>query len=357
MKNNKESFFKGKFEILMRSIVNGDKIDINELSLVFKKLLDHKLGKANGTSLGALLAALQIRGATDDEIVALFKVVQNYDRIATHCNIPSENLFGIVGSGKDEFKTFNISTCAAFVAASMGIKIIKNGSRSDTSAFGTTDLMNSLGYNINTSKRRYNNSLKFSNIAFCDAELYFPRMGREYVGKILFINPLIYLLSIASGIEFKNIIFGISFSNTERVCNLLLKIGMKRALVVCGETRDGRRFDEISTAGVTKISELKNGKIKTFYITPDSIGIKSIASRNIAQPESLKSAKKIFISILKGEASSEKIDIVALNAGAIYYLKNSDSGIDIKTAFNEARKVIRSGAPYSNFKKFLQSIN
>lgn len=356
MTNKGESFFKEKFEDLMREIVSENKIDNNKLSLVFRDLLDHKLGKANETSLGALLAALQVRGATDDEMITLFKVVQEYDRVPVSCGKSSEDLFGIVGSGKDEFKTFNISTCAAFVAASMGVLVIKNGSRSDTSAFGTTDLMESLGYNLKTSKNKHDASLRSSNIAFCDAESYFPRMAKEYVGKILFINPLIYLLSIASGIEFKNIIFGVSFDDTERVCNLLFKIGMKKALVVCGRTKDGLRFDEMSTAGTTKISELRDGKIKTFFVNPGDIGIKPIASKSIAQLESLEDAKRMFISILKGEAPCEQSDIVAFNAGAIYYLKNNNSGIDLKMAFNKAQQVIRTGAPFDNFKNFLQSI-
>lgn len=357
MKDGKKLFFKNKFEILMRNIMSGNEINSGELALVFKSLLDHKLGEANETSLGALLASLQVRGVTDDEVVALFKVVQEYDRVPTHCNTSPGDLFGIVGSGKDEFKTFNISTCAAFVAASMGIPIIKNGSRSDTSAFGTTDLMESLGCDIKFSKIKHNKSLRSSNIAFCDAESYFPRMGREYVGKILFVNPLVYLLSIASGIEFKNIIFGISFDDTERVCNLLFKIGMKKALVVCGTTENGLHFDEMSTAGITKVSELKYGKIKTFYIKPEDLGITAVNSKSIAQPKSLKSAKKIFISILKGQAPTAQSDIVAFNAGAIYYLKNINSHIDLTTAFNEARKVIKSGAPFDNFKRFLQSMN
>lgn len=357
MINNEEVFFKRRFEGLMRNIISGKIIDNNELSLVFQSLLDHKLGGANETSLGALLAALQVRGVTDDEVVTLFKVVQEYDRIPVSCNESPENLFGIVGSGKDEFKTFNISTCAAFVAASMGVLVIKNGSRSDTSAFGTTDLMESLGYNLDTSKNKYHNSLESSGIAFCDAESYFPRMAKEYVKKILFVNPLVYLLSIASGIEFKNIIFGISFDDTERVCNLLLKIGMKKALVVCGQTEKGLHFDEMSTVGITKVSELRDGKIKTFYVNPSDIGIKAFNSKHIAQLENIELAKSTFVSILKGQASFEKSDIVAFNAGAIYYLKSNDSNIDLKTAFNKAREIIKSGTPFDNFRKFLQAVN
>ena len=357
MISSKEVFLKKRFESLMRHIVSGEIIDVDELSAVFRGLLDHRLGSANETSFGALLAALQVRGAKDDEIVALFKVVQDYDRISVPCNTSADNLFGIVGSGKDEFKTFNISTCSAFVAAAMGVLVIKNGSRSDTSAFGTTDLMESLGYNLETSRNKHNASLDVANIAFCDAESYFPRMTKEYVGKILFVNPLIYLLSIASGIEFKNIIFGISFEETERICHLLLKIGIKKALVVCGKTEEGLRFDEMSTAGITKVSELRNGKVKTFYLNPIDFGIKAANSKQIAQPKTLESAKSLFVSVLKGEATPEQIDIVALNAGAIYYLNSSDSDIDFKTAFCKARATINSGAPFDNFKKFLQAVN
>jgi len=203
-----EVIAKRKFEQLIRAIIKNEKVESLLLSTVFRDLLRHSLGDANETSMGALLAALQTRGVKNNEIIALFKVILKYDRKPVLCGYNPEKLYGIVGSGKDEFKTYNVSTCAAFVAAAMDVCVVKNGSRSDTSIAGTTDLLESFGYSISFKDYNYDHFLQQTNIAFIDALPHFPLMAQEYVGRVLFINPLAYLLSIASGIKFKNMLDG-----------------------------------------------------------------------------------------------------------------------------------------------------
>ncbi len=355
MPEKKEKAAKNRFEKLIRDVISGDDIDTGLLSAVFKELLEHSLGESNETSLGALFASLQTRGVKDEEIVALFNVVQDYDRIPAACSYDPCSLYGIVGSGKDEFKTYNVSTCAAFVAATMGIKVVKNGSRSDTSMAGTTDLLEALGYPVDAANHNHDSSIKAANIAFSDALPHFPLMSREYVGKILFLNPLSYVLSIASGIEFKNIVFGVSFDETERVCKLLRMIGMRSALVVAGKTDDGRHFDEISTVGPTKISELRNGQIRTYEVSPEELGLRKSSPISIAQPSSLDEAKKLFLEVITGRAKHETSSIVAANAGALYFLEHGPDASDLRSSIAKAQGVIDSGSTFETFKKFMDS--
>ncbi len=348
---------KKNYEELIRSVITGEEINCDQLEQVFKDLLDHKLGETNETSFGALFAALQTRGVSNTEIVTLFNVVQQYDRVPVTVQKQPEELYGIVGSGKDEFKTFNISTSAAIVAASMGVPVVKNGSRSDTSIAGTTDIMESLGYPVmSDNKELPNKTLNSVNFAFCDATTSFPRMVKEYVGKILFLNPLTYLLSVASGIDFKNIVFGISFDDTERVCGLLRDIGMTSALVVSGQTDEGLHFDEISSLGKTKVTELIDGVMSTYYVTPEDLGIERSSPSDVEQRKTLFDSKEVFLEVLSGKASPKVSGIVAANAGALYYINNKKK-LTLQDCIAKAQEEILSGRPLGTLQSFLDLTN
>lgn len=322
-------------QILDRAILNPQ-----NLSDTFKLLLDHKLGDANQTSMGAFLAALQMYPLDKNILLSLIRVVLNYDRVEIPYSNTSE-LCGIIGSGKDELKTFNVSTCAAFVAAGAGVKVVKNGSRSDTSIAGTTDVLETIGINVDLSQNQTIEILEKYGITICDAGNYFPRMSREYVGKVLFINPLSYTLSIASGLKFEKILFGISFKETNLVASCLKDLGIKRAMVVHGTDSKGRRFDEISSVGPTYISELKDNKIIDYKINPEDYGFRKGKPSEITQKSTLAANATLLISILENKNNTSARDIVILNAGALIYLSGIES--TYKKAIESAKQSLSSG--------------
>ena len=135
-----------KLERTIDHAIKGEFIDANDLREVFMNLLDNAYGEANDTSFGALFAALQSHDVSPELVRVLYDVVVQYDNTGERMHeLNGQQRYGIVGSGKDTVKTFNISTCAAIVAASAGIDIVKNGSRSESSVTGATDIIESLG--------------------------------------------------------------------------------------------------------------------------------------------------------------------------------------------------------------------
>ena len=263
---NKKEYFVEK----LRKVIRGNDLKRDESFNCLKFLLDHEFGIANDSCFGAFFAAMQTKGATTEEIAGLMDVVLNYDRkplsIERRFNEP---LCGIIGSGKDDVKTFNISSISSIVGAAAGGKIIKNGSRSEASVAGTTDVFEELGLNIAMNdKTKFEKALNIYGFGFCDVAPYFPKMLKEYMGKFFFVHPLSYILPIASGVEFDRVVFGLASDATEKTAELLLKLGYDNSLVVAGHDKNGRNFDEISNIGKTKISEIKNGKIETYIVTP-----------------------------------------------------------------------------------------
>ena len=343
---NKEYFVK-----LLRKIISNNNLSEEETFTALKILLNHELGDANDTCFGAFLASLMTKGATADEVVGLIKCVLNYDRIELKIEKNfNEPLCGIIGSGKDDFKTFNVSSISAIVAAAAGVKVLKNGSRSEASVAGTTDVFEYLGINVlEHRKEKLEKSLNELNFVFCDVEPYFPRMNKEYMGKFFFVHPLSYILPIASGINFDRVVFGLANDNTEFTANLLIKLGYNNSIVVAGHDSQGNNFDEISNIGKTKISEIHDGKITTYEIMPEDWGIPLANSNEIKEGNSVKENARIFQEILNAVECNDKVNIILMNAGALIYISGICSSI--QDGIKLARDTILSGKAKNHFEK------
>lgn len=337
---------------ILKKLTRGDNLNRKESFSMFKAILDNRFGKLNDVYLGSFFAAMQTKGPTKEEITGLMDAVLKYDRIPL--NVNNNRLCGIVGSGRDDIKTINVSTAAALVASGLGVKVVKNGCRSESSVSGTTDVLEELGVNINAKSEDMLRSLEINNIEFFDAEPYFPKTFKHYVGKFPFINPLSFALSVASAVEFKNMIFGLSNPNTEFTATILKDLGFKSALVVQGSDSSGKKhIDEISILGKTKISELKNKKIKTYFITPEQMGLKRGKQKEITQHKTNEENALHLVKILLGKSNTSSIDIVAMNAGALLYVSGESN--DLKKAIAEAKKYILSGTAILQLKKLVMS--
>lgn len=327
----------------LRKVINGEDLTREESFNCLKLLLDHEFGIANDSCFGAFFASMQTKGAKTDEIAGLMDVVLKYDRIPLNVqrkfNTP---LCGIIGSGKDDVKTFNISSISSIVGSAAGCKVIKNGSRSEASVAGTTDVFEELGLNVAMNdKVKFEKALNTYGFGFCDVAPYFPRMLKEYMGKFFFVHPLSYILPIASGVEFDRVVFGLASDETEITAELLLKLGYDNSMVVAGHDKDGKNFDEISNIGITKISEIKDGKILNYTITPEKFGMKTYNPEDIAEGKNVKENAEIFNNIIDNREKGAKLDIILLNTGALLYI----SGIakDIEGGIKLAKEAIESG--------------
>jgi anthranilate phosphoribosyltransferase len=238
------------------------------------------------------------------------------------------------------------------VASGLGVKVVKNGCRSESSVSGTTDVLEELGVNIHATPKDMLKSLQKNNLGFFDAEPYFPRMFKRYVGKFPFINPLSYSLSIASPVEFKRMIFGLSSPKTEFTADILKEMGFKFALVVQGKDKEGKHsIDELSNLGKTKISEVKNGKIRTYEISPKDFGFNLGMKKEITQHKTNKENSLHLVKILMGKSNRSSMEITALNSGALLYISGKEK--TLKSGVQNSLRYIYSGNAINQLKKLI----
>lgn len=292
-------------------------------------------GTLTDAQIGAILTGLKMKGVTVCEITAFALVLQEHaipvaaDR--------EEILVDTCGTGGDGARTFNISTAAALVAAASGVRVVKHGNRGVTSRSGSTDVLEALGIPYATTPAQATATITAHNIAFLFAPGFHPAMGnvsaaRKEVGFFSVFNVLGPLLNPARA---QARLIGVGDAQLiPSVTGALKNIGVSHAMVVHG---DGT--DEITITGPTSVSELCNGSVRTYTLTPEEFGITRASKERITGGDPAENAK-IIHAILSGEEGPCR-DIVLLNAGAAVYLGGKASCLH--DGFRMAADAIDSG--------------
>jgi anthranilate phosphoribosyltransferase len=258
------------------------------------------------------------------------------------------NLVDIVGTGGDGSHTFNISTCAMFVAAAAGARVSKHGSRSVSSKSGSADVLESLGVNINLSPDLISRAIADVGIGFMFAPNHHPAMknvapARKELGVRTMFNILGPLTNPASA---PNILMGVFHADLVGIqIRALQRLGAEHALVVYG--KDG--MDEVSLGAATLVGELKDGVITEYEIHPEDFGMAMTSSR-VLRVETPEASKALVLDVLAGNglkanadaACRAATDIVILNAGVALYAANVVT--DIGAGIAKAHLAISSGA-------------
>ncbi len=322
---------------IISKLVEGSDLTTEEAKNAMKTIMS---GKATDAQIGSFLTALRMKGETIDEISACAGVMREFaERINPKT---SGTLVDTCGTGGDKIKTFNISTISAFVIAGAGIPIAKHGNRSVTSKAGSADLLESLGVKLDIAPTEVEKAVEEIGIGFMFAPAFHGAMKyaigpRKEIGIRTVFNILGPLTNPANA---QAQVLGVYDADlTEKMAGVLANLGTERALVVHGIGG----LDEISTFGETKVSELKDGGVKTYEIKPEDFGIKRASPRDLSGGDASENAD-IAVSLLKDKEKGPKRDIVLLNSAAGIYVGGlADS---IADGILLAEGSIDSGAAY-----------
>jgi anthranilate phosphoribosyltransferase len=258
------------------------------------------------------------------------------------------HLVDIVGTGGDGAHTFNISTCAMFVAAAAGAKTAKHGGRSVSSKSGSADVVEALGANLNLTPEQIARSIEEVGIGFMFAPNHHPAMKNVApVRKELGIRTIFNILGpLTNPAGAPNILMGVFHSDLVGIqVRALQRLGAEHAVVVYG--RDG--MDEISLGASTLVGELKNGQITEYEIHPEDFGL-PMASNRALRVETPEQSLAVLRGVLDNQAGAAK-DIVVLNAGAALYAANVATSIS--EGIERARMAIESGAAKAKLAQFV----
>lgn len=293
-------------------------------------------GEATDAQIAAYITALRMKGETVEEITGSARVMRE-KAVSVRLDAPYQ--VDTCGTGGDMSHTFNISTTAAFVVAGAGVTVAKHGNRSVSSKSGSADVLQALGVNIEMPSHRVEECLKEVGIGFLFAPMMHLAMKyaigpRREIGVRTIFNILGPLTNPAG---VKSQIVGVYAADlTGLLARALGNLGITHAFVVHG--LDG--LDEITITDKTKVSELKDGTVKDFFVHPSDFGLATGKAADLKGGDAKENAG-ITMDILKGRKGPRR-DIVLLNAAA--GLAASGKAKDVQEGIRLATESIDSGA-------------
>lgn len=288
-------------------VVKGVDLQEAEMVDVMNEIMG---GEATPAQIASFVTALRIKGETVSEITGAARVMREK---AEKVNAEGLLVVDTCGTGGDESMTFNISTASAFVIAGCGITVAKHGNKAVSSKSGSADVLKTLGVNIEAEVLIVEACLREVGIGFMFAPLMHSAMKfaapvRREIGIRTIFNMLGPLTNPAGA---KRQVLGVYAPElTDIFAKALLNLGSVHAFIVHGS--DG--LDEITLTGETKVTELKEGSIKTYHIKPEDFGLKRCSATEIMGGDSEENAR-IITDVLNGKKGAAR-DIVLLNAAA-----------------------------------------
>src|SRR2546430_4875692 len=304
-------------------------------------------GAATGAQIGAFLTALRMKGETVEELIGFAQVMRQKvvrirargDDVAGMSGTDREMLIDTCGSGGDATGTFNVSTATAFVVAGSGLRVAKHGNRSVSSLCGSADVVETLGINLDWPPQRVARCVDQVGIGFLYAPLLHTAMkhvmpARREMGVRTVFNMLGPLTNPAGANA--QVIGVYAAALTEPLARVLAELGTFRAFVVHGA--DG--LDEISNTGESRVSEVREGIVRTFNVRPEDFGLSRASIRDLLGGDREQNAE-IIRTILRGEPGPRR-DIVLMNAAAALVV--GAKARDLKEGVELAARSIDSGA-------------
>ena len=322
-------------------IVNRNDLSYEMAEQVMDEIMS---GEASQIHMGAFLTGLRMKGETIDEITACAAGMRK------HCTrlLHDMDVLEIVGTGGDEVGTFNISTISSMVVSAAGIPVAKHGNRSVSSKCGAADVLEALGADITISPAKSTKILDEIGFCFLFAQTYHTAMRfvapvRKELG-IRTIFNILGPLANPAGANYQ--LLGVYDEKlVEPLAQVLLKLGVKRAIVVHGQ--DG--LDEITLSAPTTCCELRDGTLKSYVLEPEQVGLKKCSLNELIGGDPEENAA-IAMSILNGEKGPKR-DAVVLNSAACIYMVRD--GITLEDAVKEAEEILDSGKARVQLEKYV----
>ncbi len=294
-------------------------------------------GQATQAQIGGYLVGLRMKGETIAEITGSARAMRS---VASHIPYQSNgaSLLDTAGTGGDGAHTFNISTTAAFIIAGTGTKVAKHGNRAASSMCGSADVLEALGVKLDLSPEQVADCIENVGIGFLFASKFHPAMRnaigpRRELGARTVFNILGPLTNPAGATH--QLIGVYDPALTAPLANVLGELGGKAAYVVHGSGG----LDELTTAGVNRVSALRDGNVRTFELNPSDFGLRPASQTDLRGGGPAENAA-ILRKLLSGEDQSPRRDVVLLNSAAALATRHGD----FNTALQEAELSLSSGA-------------
>jgi anthranilate phosphoribosyltransferase len=302
----------------IKKVVERSDLSEQEAESVLEQIMS---GECSDAQIASLLTAVRMKGETVDELTGFARVMRRRaatvkPRSAAAAGIAGtgrEALIDTCGTGGDVSGSFNVSTATALVVAGAGVRVAKHGNRSVTSLCGSIDVAEALGVKVDIPVDRIADCIDEVGIAFLFAQLLHSAMKHvAVVRRQIPVRTIFNMLGpVTNPAGADSQLIGVYAPHlTEMLATVLGRLGTRRAIVAHGS--DG--MDEISISGTSRISELRDGRIATYTISPEDFGMTRASLLDIKGGDASENAK-LILDVLNG-CSGPRRDIVLLNGAA-----------------------------------------
>ena len=325
---------------ILSHLVSGETLCREE---AHELMLDITREQYTDIQIAAMLTAIQMRGATVDELLGLRDGLLETGK---YIDLGPEPTLDIVGTGGDQKNTFNISTCAAFVIAGAGFRVSKHGNGASTSVSGASNVLEAHGVRFSADADHLRRSLDEAGICYFHAPLF--AFGMKFVGparKALGIPSCFNLLGpLVNPCHTGYSLHGTADQSQLRLyTSLHQRIGDQFGVIT---SYDG--YDEISLTSGFKF--VTNHFEKVF--TPKDLGLNYINPEDIYGGQTIAEAKAIFDNVLQGSATEAQKSVVIANAAC--GISVLDRNLSIDESIGLARQSLESGRALATFRRFLE---
>jgi len=320
------------FKPLIAKAAAGSQLSRAEAVEAFDAILS---GEVTPSQMGGFLMGLRVRGETVEEITGAVMAMRAK---MLRVRAPAAAI-DVVGTGGDGSGSYNVSTLAALIVAACGVPVAKHGNRAASSKSGAADALGALGVKIGLAPDAVERCIREAGIGFMMAPAHHAAMRhvgptRVELGTRTLFN-LLGPLSNPAGVK-RQLIGVFSAAWLEPMAEVLRNLGAERVWIAHGA--DG--LDEMTTTGVTKIVELKDGAIRAFEVTPESAGLERADLAALKVGDAAHNAAALR-AILEGARNAYR-DIAAFNAAGALIV--AGKARELAEGVAMADEALRSGA-------------
>ena len=304
---------------IFEALYTGTSLSQSQSYAIFNDVMR---GKISETELTALLIALKLKGETSEEIAGAAAAMRDN---AVPFSRPNYAFSDLVGTGGDGHNTINISSAAAVVAASCGIKVAKHGNRSVSSKSGSSDLFAGFGVKLDMSPTTARKCLDDAGLCFLAAPVYHTGIKHAMPVRLALKTRTLFniLGPLANPAKPTHGIYGVFDAKLVPIyAQTLRDLGHNNALVV-----HGSGLDEIALHGPTNAIHVHEGQLTEFTLSPSDFGINELplsAVEGDTPQHNVQAIKKVFI----GEGETAHTHAIALNAATLLWLHNPQASLD-----------------------------
>lgn len=312
---------------------------------------------------GAILAAIQAKGVSAEELVGMATVLQSQypvpspQRCTELAEVSPVPLIDTCGTGGDGASTFNISTAVAFVAAAAGVKVAKHGNRSASSKTGSADVLEALGINLNATPEKVQAAVGEVGVTFLFAPSWHPGLKAiATLRKTLKVRTVFNLLGpLVNPMRPTGQIIGVNDPLLlEEIVQALSQLGCQQAIALHGR----ERLDEAGLADVTDLAVLQNKKVRSLTLNPQELGL-SFAPTTALHGGDVQENAEILKAVLQGKGTQAQQDVVALNTALALQVSEAIHGeTDVLAGCLKgialAKEILQSGAAWTKLQQLAE---